>query len=164
MWLPALDKKKVLIISPFEKSIQIQFPKRKKLFTTSAKFPNFNYPEFDMQILKCPNTIKGNDPYPDEDWEKTFRTLCEKINNLDFDIAILGCGSYGMSLAHHIKKIGKSSLYAGSHTQLMFGIKGKRWDIPGNPNRSYWNEYWKWPEDDETPKSYKKVENGCYWK
>lgn len=68
-----------------------------------------------------------------------------------------------MPLAHHVKKIGKSSIYAGAYVQVMFGIKGKRWDIEGNPHRSYWNEYWKYPEPEEVPKSADKVESGCYW-
>ena len=97
-------------------------------------------------------------------WLETFEDMCNKIDSLNFDIAILGCGSYGMPLAHYIKKIGKSSIYAGAYAQVMFGIKGKRWDVEGNPHRSYWNEHWKWPEEDEIPKNAEKVEGGCYWK
>ena len=48
----------------------------------------------------------------------------------------------------------------GEYAQVMFGIKGKRWDIPGNGHRSYW----KWPEDSEVPKNSNKVEGVCYWK
>ncbi len=69
-----------------------------------------------------------------------------------------------MPLAYYIKKIGKSSIYAGAYTQVMFGIKGKRWDNEINPHRSFWNKYWKWPEEDEIPKFAHKVEGGCYWK
>jgi hypothetical protein len=163
MWLPALENKKILVISPFEKSIKMQYPNRKFLFTT-GKQNNFDYPEFELHVLKCPNTIKGNTPFPHKNWLETFEDMCKKINEIDFDIAVLGCGSYGMPLAHHIKKIGKGSIYAGAYTQVMFGIKGKRWDIENNPHRSYWNEYWKWPEDDEIPTNSNKVEGGCYWK
>jgi len=161
--MPALEGKKVLVISPFEESIKIQFPKRKHLFTT-GKQNNFEYPDFELLTLKCPNTIKGNDPFPHNNWIETYNDMCEKINLLEFDVAILGCGSYGMPLAHYIKKIGKGSIYAGSYAQVMFGIKGKRWEIEGNPHCSFWNEHWKCPEDNEIPKSADKVEGGCYWK
>ena len=125
----------------------------------------FEYPEFDLVTLNCPNTIKGNDPFPHNNWLETFKDMCKKIDKLDFDIAVLGCGSYGMPLAHYIKKIGKSSIYTGSYTQVMFGIKGKRWENAiGGPPRVYWNEHWKWPEESETPKSANEVEGGCYWK
>jgi len=155
-WMPALEGKKVLVISPFEESIKMQFPKRKNLF-------NFDYPEFDLQILKCPNTIKGNCPFPHDNWLETFKDMCKKIDKLEFDIAILGCGSYGMPLAHYIKKIGKGSIYTGAFTQVIFGIKGKRWYKKWLDNK-YWNEYWKWPEESEIPKSANNVEGGCYWK
>ena len=162
-WMPALEGKKVLVVSPFAESIRIQFPKRNDLFTTGAQ-DNFEYPRFDLQILECPNTIKGNDPFPHDNWVETFEAMCRKMDKIDFDLAILGCGSYGMPLAHYAKTIGRSSIYAGAYTQVMFGIKGRRWDIDGNPHRSYWNEHWKWPEESETPKNANKVENSCYWK
>ena len=163
LWMPSLEGKTILVISPFEKSIKNQFPKRKNLFTT-GKQNNFEYPEFDLITLKSPNTIKGNEPFPHNNWLETFEEMCEHIKKLKFDIAILGCGSYGMPLAHYIKKIGKSSIYSGAYAQVMFGIKGKRWDIDGNPHRSYWNEYWVYPNDKEIPKNSLEVENGCYWK
>lgn len=162
LWLPYLEGKKILVISPFEESIKMQFLKKNHLFTTG--YNNFKYPEFELKTLLSPNTIMGNEPFPHQNWKESFNYMCDKINFIDFDIAILGCGSYGMPLAHYIKKIGKSSIYAGAYAQVMFGIKGKRWDIPGNPHRSYWNEYWKWPEDTEVPKNSNKVEGGCYWK
>ena len=55
-------------------------------------------------------------------------------------------------------------IYAGAYTQVMFGIKGKRWNIDGNPHRSYWNDFWTWPDESEVPINAAKVENGCYWK
>lgn len=47
IWLPALEGKKVLAISPFEESIKIQFSKREHLFTT-GKQNNFKYPDFNL--------------------------------------------------------------------------------------------------------------------
>ena len=163
LWMPALEGKTVLVISPFEQTIKLQFPKRKELFKT-GKQNNFEYPEFNLLTLKSPNTIKGNEPFPNNNWLETFEDMCKNIKELEFDIAILGCGSYGMPLAHYIKKIGKSSIYSGAYTQVMFGIKGKRWDVKGNPHSSYWNEYWEYPDENEIPNNSKNVENGCYWK
>jgi hypothetical protein len=162
LWMPALNNKKILVISPFEKSILEQYPKRKNLFST-GKQNNFEYPNFELKTLKSPNTIKGNEPFPHNNWKETFEYLCDQISNIDFEIAVLGCGSYGMPLAHYIKKIGKSSIYAGAYSQVMFGIKGSRWNIDGNPHKSYWNEHWKWPDNEEVPKNHNNVENSCYW-
>ena len=52
----------------------------------------------------------------------------KEIDKIDFDIAILGCGAYGYPLASYIKSIGKKAIHIGGATQLIFGIKGKRWE------------------------------------
>ena len=46
----------------------------------------------------------------------------------------------------------------GGATQLLFGIKGKRWDDMG-----IYNGYWVRPDETERPKGLEKVEEGCYW-
>ena len=45
-----------------------------------------------------------------------------------FDVAIIGCGAYGMPLAAMLKQAGKQAIHLGGATQLLFGIKGKRWE------------------------------------
>ena len=75
-----------------------------------------------------------------------------------FDIAIIGCGAYGMPLAAYCKQIGKKAVHLGGATQLLFGIKGKRWD-----NYSLYNDYWVRPLESETPRNAGKIESGCYW-
>ncbi len=89
LWLPLLEGKNILVISPFEKSIHMQFSKRKHFFTT-GKQQNFEYPEFNLQVLKCPNTIKGNTPFPHSNWKESYENMCNEIDKLDFDIAVLG--------------------------------------------------------------------------
>ena len=160
-WMPSLNNKRVLVISPFEDSIKVQWEKRKELFLT-GKSP-FEFPDFELSTIQAPNTIKGNEPFPHANWRESFEHTCEQIDTKDFDIAILGCGSYGMPLAHYIKKSGKGAFYPGSYAQVMFGIKGNRWNIQGNTVHSYWNEFWKSPEPHEVPKNFQEVEGGCYW-
>ena len=78
----------------------------------------------------------------------------------DFDIAIIGCGAYGLPLAAYVKSIGKQSIHLAGKTQLLFGIKGKRWhDDPLTP----YNKYWISPLPEDTPKNDTKIEKGCYW-
>ena len=85
------------------------------------------------------------------------------MNNIDFDVAIIGCGAYGFPLAAHAKKLGKIGIHLGGVTQLLFGIKGSRWE-----NWTHYTELRKnngkdWVYANEIPKDYKKIENGCYW-
>lgn len=50
-------------------------------------------------------------------------------------------------------------------TQLLFGIKGRRWE-ENYPSKiaTWFNEAWVYPSESETPKNAGVVEKGCYWK
>ena len=52
------------------------------------------------------------------------KQMKNQIVKTDFDIAIIGAGAYGFSLAAFIKKIGKKAVHLGGPTQVLFGIKG----------------------------------------
>jgi len=83
----------------------------------------------------------------------------EKIN---FDVAIVGTGASSLPIASHAKKLGKQGIHLGGATQILFGIKGKRWDNMKKVN-VYYNEYWKRPSPEEIPEKGHLVEDGCYW-
>ena len=88
--------------------------------------------------------------------------MINDINNIDFDIALIGCGCFDIPLATHIKSLGKQSIIIGGGLQIMFGIKGRRWDIDPNVNKFY-NEHWVRASESEKPTNYNSVEGGCYW-
>jgi hypothetical protein len=50
----------------------------------------------------------------------------------------------------------------GGATQLLFGIRGQRWDARKNYQQII-NEYWCRPGQEERPETSSKVENNCYW-
>ena len=84
------------------------------------------------------------------------------MSKIDFDIALIGCGAYGMPLAAYAKDMGKQAIHLAGWTQVLFGIKGKRWI--DNPSVSkYMNEFWVQPLPSEVPNNFKKIEEGCYW-
>ena len=102
---------------------------------------------------------KGSPLY--NNWFDALDDMIRKVDTVDFDVAIIGCGAYGMPLAAHIKQIGKQAIHLGGATQLMFGIMGKRWDhIP--EIHSLVNENWVRPMENETPKCSNDIEAGCY--
>ncbi|MBK6274009.1 MAG: hypothetical protein IPF58_04575 [Saprospirales bacterium] len=50
----------------------------------------------------------------------------------------------------------------GGATQILFGIKGKRWDnFPAIKN--LYNEYWNRPLLSEKPEGFNLLENGTFW-
>ena len=81
-----------------------------------------------------------------------------QIDQLDFDIALIGAGAYGFPLGSYVKNKGKKALHLGGILQLFFGIRGKFYD-----QFNYHNEYWTRPLEEEKPKGFQKVEAGRYW-
>ncbi|MFW2365490.1 MAG: hypothetical protein ACN4GW_03690 [Desulforhopalus sp.] len=155
-WSQYLEGKKVLVIHPFEKSIVQQYEKREKLFSNPKILP-----EFELKILKPVQSIAGNYAHlPYNDWFEALESILEEISAVDFDIALIAAGAYGMFLADYCKSIGKQSVYMGSFLQIMFGICGKRWIDEG---ATFINEHWVRPLPEETPPNVVKVERGCYW-
>jgi hypothetical protein len=142
------------VVSPFVDTIKIQFSRIKKVFSTS-------YPNFDLQLIKAPQTIGfPSDSVPT--WENNLDSIKNRMEKNTFDIALVSAGSYSYPIAHFAKQMGKVGIHAGGGLQLFFGILGKRWDEDVFYTK-YANEYWTRPSTLETPESFKSVEDGCYW-
>ena len=155
-WSRALANKKVLVIHPFEESIISQYSKRSGIFYNQDILPGF-----ELKTLKAVQTIAGQNSQF-SDWFDALDYMKNKMNEIDYDIAIIGCGAYGLPLGVHAKKMGKQAIHLGGATQILFGIKGARWDDHPIISKLY-NENWIRPNPSETPKKKDKVEEGCYW-
>lgn len=133
------ENKKVLFISPFSKSIKHQYQFKDKLYK-NHKLPNF-------ELLTYNTPITYNDSKNDlkhiktNNWFEQCELMAREISALDFDIAFLSCGSYAMYLGDFIaREMKKTSIYLGGVLNVLFGIKGKRFDDP-NYNRLLNLEY-----------------------
>ncbi|WP_051212880.1 hypothetical protein [Butyrivibrio fibrisolvens] len=158
-WTWALEGKKVLVIHPFEKSIRSQYEKRKELFPENELLP-----EFELDVIKAVQTVGDAVDDRFETWFDALDYMYNEAISRDFDVAIIGCGAYGMPLASMLKKAGKKAIHLGGVTQCLFGIKGSRWIDNPRDKKMPINEAWVYPDDEETPKGSTKVENNCYWK
>lgn len=168
-WTEALKGKKVLVVHPFEETILKQYELRNKLFQNKDILP-----EFELYTIKAVQSAVGIKPAY-KDWFEALEDMENQISKIDFDICIIGCGAYGMPLAAHVKRIGKKAFHIGGGLQLLFGIKGKRWDdpdylklhnIPEFYQESYkdlYNSYWTRPLKKDTPKSASKLDSATYW-
>lgn len=157
-WSKNLEGKKVLVIHPFVDSIKEQFlTKREKIFEDKNILPSF-----ELKTLKSVQSIAGNKPKDFDDWFQALEWMTEQALLIDFDVAIIGCGAYGFPLASNLKKAGKKAIHLGGSTQIMFGVKGKRWE--NHPKISpLINSFWISPSHKEKPKGAEKVEGACYW-
>ena len=156
-WTKCLKGKKVLVVHSMPDTIKAQFEKRASLF----KVPDM-LPEFDLITYKSVNSAMGLKT-EFEDWFAALEKMKDDIAKIDFDIALLGCGAYGMNLGAFIKRdLGKSAMHVGGMLQLLFGIKGKRWEADPQYNSLYTNS-WIRPLQHEVPSANNRIENGCYW-
>jgi hypothetical protein len=92
--------------------------------------------------------------------------MCKDIEKIDFDIALLGCGGYGLPLCNFIKsKLNKSAIYIGGGLQLLFGVMGERWMKTDNWKNIIQENNTKFirPSGDELLETRNTIENSCYW-
>lgn len=160
-WTKVLKGKKVLVIHPFAELIEDQYKKRELLFSNQDILP-----EFELITIKAVQSINGEC----EDfrtWFEALEFMKKEIEKKDFDISLIGCGAYGFCIAAHIKRMGKKAFHMGGVLQLLFGIKGARWEDPNYHHKynytSIFNNYWIKPSKQFIPKSARQVENSCYW-
>lgn len=159
-WSAALKGKKVLVIHPFTETIKAQYKIREELFPGTDILP-----VFELKTLKAVQTIAGEKDDRFETWFDALEWMYQEAMKIDFDVAIIGCGAYGFPLAAKLKTAGKQAIHLGGATQLLFGIKGKRWEENEVHAyvRKYFNGAWVYPSDADKPKQAKRVEDGCYW-
>lgn len=165
-WTQALSGKKVLVIHPFTETIEKQYQNRKYLFKKTDILP-----QFELRTIKAVQSLGGNSQF--KTWFEALQWMKDEMDKIDYDICLIGCGAYGFPLAAHAKRKGKKAIHLGGSLQLLFGIKGKRWEdplygvkewnLPYGSYSSLFNEYWVNPSSNEKPKNANQVENGCYW-
>ena len=157
-WTRALKGKKVLIIHPFVDTMKEQYKKREYLFENKENLPEFGA----LYTVKAVQTIAGAKDDRFQNWFEAFDWMYEEAMKTDFEVAIIGCGAYGFPLAAKIREAGRCVVHMGGATQLLFGIKGRRWDNHPVIGKLY-NDYWVRPSESEKPAGADGVEAGCYW-
>ena len=156
-WTQALKDKKVLVVHPFAETIEKQYQKRESLFDNPLVLPGFK----SLKTVKAVQSIAGNS-VEFRTWFEALDFMKSEIDKADYDIALIGCGAYGLPLAAHVKRMGKKAIHMGGVLQFLFGIKGKRY-VDNPETAKYINEYFVSPSDTDRPKLAEKVEGGCYW-
>lgn len=156
-WTKHLKGKRVLVISPFAHSIEKQYSIREKLWEDPRILP-----EFELKTIKHIHSPNIDKPCHYESWIDMVNHVKNQIDSIDYDVLLSGCGASSIPFASHAKKNGKIGIHLGGPLQLLFGIKGGRWD-EGSIGKHFYNEYWVRPSGDEIPVNHKFIENGCYW-
>ena len=157
-WTDYLEGKTVLVISPFNESIEKNYPNLDKIWNGKIK------PNFKLATIKYPFALKIN-PVAQLNWSESdhiYKDHIELMRDHEFDVCITGTGYTSLLLAAEAKRMGKAGIHLGGSTQILFGIKGQRWrEI--KEFQPFFNEHWTDPMDIEKPEKRSIVEGGCYW-
>lgn len=166
-WTRALAGKKVLVIHPFANQIRLQYQNhRKNLFKNSEVLP-----VFELHTIAAVQSLGGSNQKFDN-WFQALDWMKAEMDKIDYDIALIGCGAYGFPLAAHSKRTGHKAIHLAGALQLLFGIKGHRWENPqygkgtfGHEGAylSLFNENWIYPGQEGRPMNANSVEGACYW-
>jgi hypothetical protein len=158
-WSMRLAGKTVLVVHPFAESIRKQYTEKRELLFESPDL----LPTFELKTYKAVQSIAGS-TVKYATWFDAYRHMCDGIARIDFDICIIGAGAYGLPLAAFVKRMGKQAIHLGGVTQILFGIKGRRWEkLYADSTAKLFNEHWVRPRESETPENRDNIENGCYW-
>lgn len=156
-WSSALAGRKVLVVHPFAETIRAQYARREELFPGREVLPAFA----SLTVIPAVQGIAGQDTgYAS--WFDALADMEKKMDEADYEVALIGAGAYGLPLAAHCRAMGKQAIQTSGATQILFGIRGRRWDDHPIIGRLY-NDAWVRPNANETPTASKVVEGGSYW-
>lgn len=153
-WGSSLDGKRVLVVSPFIDTFEIQVQRLNRIFE------GIDTPKMNLDFVRAPLSQGGLED--GKTYANHLNRLKKDMDNIEFDIALISAGAYSLPLAAHAKSLGKKGIHAGGALQTFFGVSGNRYDsYPwvqkfANPN-------WRRPSIHERPRNWKSIEDGCYW-
>jgi len=155
-----LNDKKVLIISPFVESFKEQMDKGFQMYTNR----NIFLKEQHLIYYKSLNTSAGNRIEGHTNWMDTYLQMIKEIKELDFDVALVSCGGYGLPICNYIKEhMNKSAIYVGGGLQLLFGVIGNRWLSDDKWRTRIMESPSEFIRPKEKQENSERVENSCYF-
>lgn len=159
------EGKTVLIMSLFEDYIRSQYADNRLCI-----FPHkpSALPQFNLRFITTPHPKSFSDKslfyYPNlfknETYFDNMRHMKARMDETDYDIALIAAGSYGNPLAAYAKKQGKVALVVGGQLGPFFGLKGARFDSRSWYRDFYYNKCW---SRMRRPSYAHAMENSAYW-
>lgn len=164
-WTALLAGQRVAVISSFAETIQDQIDKANKIWPvdTESLLPS-NVEWVPIRTGYAPVLAQGVAHWPSKvsSWDVAVDFVVKRVLESKASIAIVGCGGLGMLIGAELKKRGIIAIVLGGATQVLFGIKGKRWSTHSVIS-TFWNDAWVYPKSTETPGGAFLIEGGCYW-
>jgi hypothetical protein len=168
-WTQYIANKHVAVVTSFGESVANQVNQAKKIWM-NVDSPETVLPSSahwtPIQTYFAPAiAASGFGGWPSEHvkcWQDAVDWTVKRVEESGATVAIIGCGGLGMIIAARLKALGISAFVLGGATQVLFGIKGRRWQFHPIISK-FWNVFWVWPLASEVPEGARKIEGGCYW-
>lgn len=164
-WTQHLAGKRVAIVNAFAEICETQTYMSKAIWDDNSEtlLPS-NTTWIPIRTYYSPRLADGNAGWalPIKSWKDAVDFTVERVVQQCCEVAIIGCGGIGMIIGNELKKKGLQCIVMGGATQILFGIKGKRWETHETISK-FFNDAWVIPPDICKPNNLKLVENGCYW-
>ncbi len=157
-WTMALEGRDVLIVHPFDELIERQYQRRKEIFPEKEILPDCN-----LKVVKAIQSSGETVPQEYTDWSAALDALYNRCMEQDFDVALLACGSYAVPLAARMKQAGKKAIVLGGMMQLLFGIKGARWELSRPDIVALYNDFWVRATEYKVKDADKMTDGPAYW-
>jgi hypothetical protein len=159
-WTQGLAGRRVAVVSPFEHSIVSQ----RKAHTGGELFPERPtvLPDFELTVIPSPFSAALVHPVH-SDWHEALSDIKQRLSAVQFDVCLVGAGAYSLPICSFVRhELMRSAIHLGGPLQILFGIRGRRWDDHPVISRLF-NENWIRPSPNETPKGNWKNDGGAYW-
>ena len=117
-----------------------------------------------VQTGHPPSVAKGTNEWPSHiaTWQDASEYIVGEVVKTGARIVLIGCGGLSMPIARMLSLRGHIVIVMGGAIQVLFGIKGYRWESHTTISK-FWNDAWVWPSEEETPAGSSLIEGGCYW-
>jgi hypothetical protein len=161
-WTKLLKGQTVSVVSSFTETMKSQITYLDKFFPSEVLPSDVRWNW--VQTGHPPKLAKGINewPYHIKDSIEAVDWIVSEVIRQESRFAIIGCGGIGMLVAKKLKERGIIAIVLGGAIQVLFGIKGKRWENHSIISK-FWNEHWMSPSESEKPGGYSGIEGGCYW-
>jgi len=161
-WTSALEGRRVAVVSSFAETACVQATRAAAVWSGRAVLPKAVY--LPVETRYSPRLAQGRAEWPDtiKSWDAAVAHIVNRVMEQHAEIVLIGCGGLGMVIGHELRMRGKVCIVMGGAIQVLFGIKGQRWQNHSIIS-SFWNDAWVWPRFEDIPGGADEVENRCYW-
>lgn len=156
------------VVSPFAATIESQYTKQADVWSSAPLWPSTQPTLHTIRAGYSPSlsTVGLKSSWSADilrgGWRVAVLDVAERVAESGAKLAIIGCGALSLPIAAALKQRGISAIHLGGATQILFGVKGKRWATHDIISK-FFNDAWVFPSIDECPTNATAVEGGCYW-